>query len=244
MASARINWLRIVAEGSAIVVSILLAFAIDAGWDRLKEAEEEQRILAGLEREFEGYASRFDYNVERGEEGLMALRQLMLAGPPTFADPPPLGVADTALFFLTSAATSDPSANLEALLSSGRLELLSDPDLREQLASWPATMSDIRDNELSVRDWMNNVVSPFLIERGVPLSRAQRAVQGEWPVPALSDTEASRLYDELLREQSFSTLVSIAYAYRRNQVNESRGAAEAAREILRAIQSSLDASRR
>jgi hypothetical protein len=241
MARNQINWVRLTAEGAAVVVSILLAFAIDAAWDQFREAEEEQRILVGLEREFEGYVARFDFNVRSGERGLRLLEAALNAGPPTYGDSPPVPVADSALFVLLSAATSDQSGNLAALLSSGRLELLQDDGLRDQLASWPAVMSDIRDNELSNRDWKNNIVSPFLIAHGVPVGRSYAALRAEWPGPLLPDEEAGRLYGELLRRPDFSALVSVAYQRQRNHVNESREAATEARAVLQSIRSSLNA---
>jgi len=44
---------KILIEGSVIVVSILLAFGIDAMWDEYKERLGEQEILAALKTEFE-----------------------------------------------------------------------------------------------------------------------------------------------------------------------------------------------
>ena len=44
-----IPWGRLVAEGAAIVISILLAFSIDAWWDNRKDIAEEREILLGLE---------------------------------------------------------------------------------------------------------------------------------------------------------------------------------------------------
>ncbi len=50
MAAVRrdIDWPRLLAEGAAIVVSILLAFGIDAWWDDRQERIEERKILLGL----------------------------------------------------------------------------------------------------------------------------------------------------------------------------------------------------
>ena len=47
-----IPWTRLIAESIAIVGSILLAFAIDAWWDKLQDTAEERRILVGLSDEF------------------------------------------------------------------------------------------------------------------------------------------------------------------------------------------------
>ena len=46
------------AEGAAIVVSILLAFAIDAWWEERQERTEEQQILLDLADEFVMAVSR------------------------------------------------------------------------------------------------------------------------------------------------------------------------------------------
>ena len=50
-----INWKRIAVEAAAIVVSILLAFAIDAWWDDRQERIEEREVLLGLKSEFSRY---------------------------------------------------------------------------------------------------------------------------------------------------------------------------------------------
>ena len=44
-------------ELAVIVVSILLAFGIDAWWEERQDRREEAEILAGLEREFTDYRS-------------------------------------------------------------------------------------------------------------------------------------------------------------------------------------------
>ena len=46
---------RLLLEGLVIVASILLAFAIDAGWDERQEREAERRLLVALEAEFAGH---------------------------------------------------------------------------------------------------------------------------------------------------------------------------------------------
>ena len=48
-----IPWTRISVETAAIVASILLAFSIDAWWDRVQDRAEEREILSLLRAEFE-----------------------------------------------------------------------------------------------------------------------------------------------------------------------------------------------
>ena len=49
----KVSWLRISGEGAVIVGSILLAFAIDAAWERSQERGQEIRVLEALLTEFE-----------------------------------------------------------------------------------------------------------------------------------------------------------------------------------------------
>ena len=49
---AKIPWARVLAEGTAIVVSILLAFGIQAGWERRQEGDDASRALEALRQDF------------------------------------------------------------------------------------------------------------------------------------------------------------------------------------------------
>ena len=59
-----IPWPRILAEGTAVVVSILLAFAIDAWWDERKERDDERDVLLALKAEFEANAQAYLRRIE------------------------------------------------------------------------------------------------------------------------------------------------------------------------------------
>ena len=49
----QIPWLRVFVEGVVIVLSILLAFGIDAWWDELGDRRSEREALVRLQGEFE-----------------------------------------------------------------------------------------------------------------------------------------------------------------------------------------------
>jgi len=53
VAETGIQWRRVAAEVAAIVFGILIAFWIDAAWDRRQEREAEQEILASLESDLQ-----------------------------------------------------------------------------------------------------------------------------------------------------------------------------------------------
>ncbi|MCH8335186.1 MAG: hypothetical protein IIC61_04755 [Proteobacteria bacterium] len=51
--SQPVPWLRIITEGAAIAASILLAFAIDAWWQRRPELEQANALVASLYADFQ-----------------------------------------------------------------------------------------------------------------------------------------------------------------------------------------------
>ena len=55
-----ISWPRILAEGTAIVVSILLAFWIQAWWEGLQQENRELELIAQLDEEIQGNKVLFD----------------------------------------------------------------------------------------------------------------------------------------------------------------------------------------
>jgi hypothetical protein len=56
----KLSWARILAEGGAILVSILLAFGIQALWEQRLERAAEAELLSRLHAEFSANLSRID----------------------------------------------------------------------------------------------------------------------------------------------------------------------------------------
>ena len=81
----RIPWLRIFVEGLVIVVSILLAFGIDAWWDERGENRQEQALLQGLVKDFRRADSVLAVSRGLHQSKLDAAERLLLWG--ELADP-------------------------------------------------------------------------------------------------------------------------------------------------------------
>ena len=67
---------KLTIEGSVIIVSILLAFAIDAGWEKYQETQQESEILIGLERDFQYTLQALAYTRVISENYLEAVDEL------------------------------------------------------------------------------------------------------------------------------------------------------------------------
>lgn len=133
---------KLLIEGTVIVVSILLAFGIDAMWDEYKERREEQEILAALKSEYEANLqsikeiiafherarNQMDEMVVRTEEQIRSLEQHVLS---QFI----LGLCNPWSFDAILGTT-------DALISSGKLDILEDAQLRIALTTFINLVQD------------------------------------------------------------------------------------------------------
>jgi len=86
-----IKWKRTVAEGAAIVISILLAFWIDTWWEDRKEAQLEVVYLHELQEDFEQNKSRLEDQIAEFEE---TARSMFVLQQQSALDSPSMSVAE------------------------------------------------------------------------------------------------------------------------------------------------------
>ena len=158
----KIPWKRLSVEAAAIVVSILLAFAIDAWWDERQERAEEREVLESLYAEFEAnrdeVASVISFHDReiRSIETLMELRQNEILALPAETVAEMLGS-------LAIARTFDAvRGSVDALHGSGKLGILRDRELREALTTFVNVVDDAVEDAIylgqsSIKVW-NEIV--------------------------------------------------------------------------------------
>lgn len=162
----QIPWRRVLLEGAVIVVSILLAFSIDAWWSNRIEQQREREQLVSMLTEFEASLSGLDEVLTSIQghasdvESLIAL--LKAAGDePVMVPGPLLGSAITW-------RTSDVSTStLDALMASGDLNLLRNVELRANLAGLPAFLLDVTEDEIIAQNFAETEMSIFLARQGL-----------------------------------------------------------------------------
>ena len=166
------SWGFLLTEGLLIVVSILFAFALDSWWDERRDRNDEQAILRALHDEFTANREVVTYYSGLNLEGIESLEALLLAidaGRWVSDSRQP----DEALAYLMLAPTPDVGAGvLNALISSGRIELLHDNDLRIRLANWQGVFAELLDDLLPSKGFAYDTVIPFVISQGLPASGA------------------------------------------------------------------------
>ena len=161
------NWGRLGAEFIIIVSSILLAFWIDASWESRLGSQEELEILIGLEQQFENQLGVLENFANRYDTLSMRARPLLTSS--SIYD---LSIShiESGLGALIWAGTFNAGrGTLEAILSSGRLELIENKELRADLAQWNAVLEETQDNEIGMRDYVFTVFVPRLASWGVEI---------------------------------------------------------------------------
>ena len=137
----RIPWSRVLAEGAVIVVSILLAFSIDAWWEERQERRQETEYLAAIIDEMDRNLEAIPGNRrvwERSYSDLMNARSLLQSG----------AYVDSASVFVMSlnrgliyGVPSISTAVFDDLRNSGRMVIIQDLGRRRLIIDLYAGMS-------------------------------------------------------------------------------------------------------
>ena len=149
-----------------IIVSILLAFGIDAWWGERQERADEREALAQLQSDFRSNASQLDtvkrYHQRALDAGYEILARAGLGGQP-------LGGASTAelVLHVGTAWNYDPVlGGINSLIQSGNLGILQNDSLRVAIAGWPDIVRDLNGDENEEQTNTFERLRPFLMTRG------------------------------------------------------------------------------
>lgn len=174
-------------EIAIVVVSILIAFALDAAWDRFREGSTEDALLRDLEVEF--IANRGSL-LEARETQLRALNNIGLALH-AVPDGEAVWLPDSVVSRSVIAAGYESGDQvLAGALNSGTLNLISDQALRDHLAGWSTLHSDLRANEVAARNYARDILWPAYAGAG-DVSH----VVTNWAADLLPEVDAIRQSD-------------------------------------------------
>lgn len=231
---------RLFVEGIVIVLSILLAFAIDAWWDERQERIEEADILLGLQHEFVGNREELQRRITLHSEIMLAIKELLVASRQGYWDLENLTV-DEAIGRLVSPPTSDlGSGVLDAMINAGRIEVLSNRDLQVKLAAWNSVFDEVHDDEVMNRAIVFELIVPYMTRWGVPMSRAFTLFfKEDWPLEMQSLTGDPEAMKRLLTDPEFETLLEVRYGFLSHTTGEYQTALEEIDKILEQIDASM-----
>jgi hypothetical protein len=228
-----IAWKRLAVEAAAIVVSILMAFSIDAWWDGRKDQLEEQEILVGLQVEFIDLRSRLDQWAQSNRTGIQFIEQY-LSDSVTEMD---LHSVESTFTYAILVNVLDQGGALDALLASGRLERISDRGIRARLVKWPDWLDDIHTNDLSSRSHVMSQVVPFLAKYGFP---QKICPEPEFFLICPEFGPVPPEYLQLAEDPEFRAMLVMRRAWMRSAVLDHEDARDEADKILLMLRANLD----
>lgn len=228
---------RFLLEGVVIVVSILLAFIIDAGWDEWQERLTENDILRALSTEFASYQERFNRRSEFYDETSKLI--VWFLDEAQF-EPAEIDRLDRAMLAFVGVPTMESGSGVHAeLVASGRVSLISDPTLRRLVSTWEGLLAETTDNEVVARQYATAVLVPYLAAQQAPIGRASRIPRPGWQLAVASEPEALMAYRTLADEPEFRALATWRYEWALGSVRDFRRAAATADSALALVRASL-----
>lgn len=201
-----VSWLRIAGEGAVIVISILLAFGIDATWDRHVERREEAEILADLSAEVAQNLRALE-GIEATHQRVIDNAARLVATPS--ADLRMMTADELGPFFhaLISRVSFTPvDGTLESALSSGRLNRIRDDSVRNGIVTWRGLAEDTQEETVELRQATRDIIE-YTRGRALLAVGVQFVDHGIGDVDLADGREPGEVLADLASDQAFIDLV-------------------------------------
>jgi len=198
---------RVFVEGLVIVVSILLAFAIDAAWDQHVERREESEILADLSAEVDLNLQALDRLTAGHQQRIDDARRLVTM---TGSELRGLSGEEVGPFFfvLFSRISFTPvDGTLSSAISSGKLHYIENDSIRNGLVAWRGLAQDTGEEAVWLHEAAFEIVE---YTRGTGRVSLGDKILGRGigePLP-VDPREAGALFADLTADPAFVDLVT------------------------------------
>ena len=149
-------------ESAAVIVSILIAFALDAAWDNRELGRELEQDLASVAAEVQTNIQAAGTHIALAERIASSSSEILgvLRSAP---DGTPVPVVDTLIWWQTMTPTYEPSLGaIEAVAASGRMSAIEDRELSRRLASLSSRIEDAVEEEYEAQSYFEAVQAPRL----------------------------------------------------------------------------------
>jgi hypothetical protein len=156
---------RLVGEAVAIVLSILLAFAIDAWWEDRSDRHAEQLLLERLKDDFTEIQTAIRLIEAEHLETSAACRTLMSIPEGSPIPATPEFDRMVALVFLTSRTFNPGTGAVAAFLNSEGARLADNQPLANLMLSWPGLVEELQEEDVFMQQGIAGRWIPFLKSR-------------------------------------------------------------------------------
>jgi hypothetical protein len=207
-----IQWGRLSAEGVAIIVSILLAFGIQAWWDEREQLDDERIVLQSLLTDISRLQSRLVRD-KRISDFLIESAVKLLQAAADLSQPINEREIDKLIgnLQLTHAGSEWESGPLNSLMMGGDISRISNTKLVQKLADLHTRIKRLQDNWRSESSDFHDYMLPFLRRNAnyvqiVVASAGGPGMNPEFKFPELTVSNR-RKHSELLSMTEFQGLL-------------------------------------
>jgi hypothetical protein len=226
--SQDIPWKRIIVEATAIVGSILLAFAIDAWWQDRTDRIVEVQYLQALHEDLLSSIELLDEKEASQRQQVGYLESLLLTNPDTPYSDELRRWIDDGLF---NVGTYLPQLSaLHDLESSGQTQIIRNQNIRRALATVRQKMDSMETAQRDFQVSQQRLIDPFLVDNfNLTNLMLDRAANSETDLSALGTSD-------------FQSRVAFKISLRGEVSRSQHRVRESFTEALRLIESELEAS--
>lgn len=207
-------------EGAVIVLSILLAFAIDAGWEARSTARDEAALLDAIRSDMTNTLERLDVWVGFMELVSERTERFVETTPGALAQLDP----DTAAAFLRGFLASGTFTPSDGALRTSDLSLIGDHELRTELGSWLLLAENVTEDLPILESGAREVA----LRSGV--AGAPRAIMGIALFPEVGTPPS--VLAQLREEPEFIDALLIHHRKRRQNLKKLAGLREVTVSVL------------
>lgn len=206
----RQRWMRLGLDSAAVLVSILTAFAIDAGWARHQAEQEERTALTRLLAEFEANRPELEA-VRSGHQRVHDWGVELLRAGYGMSDPVPEQARKVRVLLGMSVFYDPSSGALNRFLVEQQQGLIAGPELLDRLAGFPAKVDELWQQEELLRSMISSQIEPFVVGNADRLSLLPPATSSD-ALQALRselvDSGADQEIADLVNDPQVRNLVS------------------------------------
>ena len=149
-----ISWLRLSTEAAAIILSILVAFMIDAWWDDVQQRKHLETVLASLEAGFTENITLIDQNIDYVTTDRNRVQRFIDMTPDEAAKIPPEETFSILEAIWRPGTNENNSSLLISILDAENINLLGDNALQEAIARWRTQIDELdeRAGQLAINE--------------------------------------------------------------------------------------------
>lgn len=173
---------RVAGEFAVIVVGVLVALWIDAGWAWRQDRQQERALIADLRSDYGANRSSLQQVLVAQRRAADVTRRILTVG----VDGLSTDSVDALFGAMLNVPTFNPrSGALNSALGSGRIRLLRSQDLRSALAAWPGYLEDAKEEVVETMPQL------FVVGQAIAAGMAKGRPSHEHIATILADRQLS-----------------------------------------------------